>query len=260
MTLRNHLPTLSLLTATLLLAACGGGGGGDATTTGGTTTGGGSTTSTDVASLQGRWATASPTSSATPAYTAIVVPDSSSNATSATAWILANDASRLVKASASTTQSATGKNYDLANPANAATDITAGSYSANLGASPKSITFSNVLGSTLTLTQSDAMSGVAANVDASGTWKASAGAVDITWTLTDAGAITGSSTAGCSYTGNTTTPTTVKLYRVSFTETCSGTATAFSGIATVNTDKTRLTVTATTTADAKGTALFFVKQ
>ena len=257
MTLRNHLPTLSLLTATLLLAACGGGGGGDATATGGTNTGGGSTTSTDVASLQGRWATAS---TATPAYTAIVVPDSSSNATSATAWILANDASRLVKASASSTQSATGKNYDLANPANAATDITAGSYSANLGASPKSITFSNVLGSTLTLTQSDAMSGVAASVDASGTWKASAGAVDITWALTDAGAITGSSTAGCSYTGNTTTPTTVKLYRVSFTETCSGTATAFSGIATVNTDKTRLTVTATTTADAKGTALFFVKQ
>ena len=256
MTLRNHLPTLSLLTATLLLAACGGGGGGDATATGGNTTGG-STTSTDVASLQGRWATSSGNP---PAYTAIVVPDSSSNATSATAWILANDASRLVKASASTTQSATGKNYDLANPANAATDITAGSYSANLGASPKSITFSNVLGSTLTLTQSDALTGVAANVDASGTWKASAGAVDITWTLTDAGAITGSSTAGCSYTGNTTTPTTVKLYRVSFTETCSGTATGFSGIATVNTDKTRLTITATTAADAKGTALFFVKQ
>ncbi len=46
---------------------------------------------------------------------------------------------------------------------------------------------------------------------------------------------------------------------ISFTETCSGTATAFTGIATLNTEKTRLTVTATTASDAKGTALLFVK-
>jgi hypothetical protein len=253
MTLHNTLRQLPLLTTALLLAACGGG---DGTSTTGTGTGTGTATGTDPQTLQGRWATAS---GVTPAYTAIVVPDAATPTTSATAWILANDASRLVKTTASNTQSATGKNYDLATPANPTTDISAGSYSANLTASPKSVSFTNVLGSTLTLSQSDALSGVAATADAAGTWRASAGAVDLTWTLTDTGAMSGSSTAGCSYSGNITTPTTVKLYRISFTETCSGTATAFTGIATLNTEKTRLTVTATTASDAKGTALFFVK-
>lgn len=235
----------------MLLAACGGGGGGgDSPTTVPTTT--------DISGLQGRWTTASGTS---PGYTAIIVPDSTGTAaTSATAWILAQDASRLVKATASTAQSATGKSYDLANPATAATDITAGSYTANLSASPKSVTFTNVLGSSLTLTQSDLLSGMATNVDAAGTWKASVGAVDVTWTLTDAGTMSGSSTSGCSYSGNTTTPTTVKLYQVSFSETCSGSSTAFAGIATLNTEKSRLTVTATTAGDAQSTVLFFVKQ
>jgi hypothetical protein len=250
-TSRTHATAFRLLLATsvtVLLTACGGGG--DS----------GSTTPTppagvDTSTLQGRWATAS---GVTPGYTALVVPDS--GATTATAWVLAQDLSRLVKVSATSSQSATGKSYDLATPANAATDITGGSYSANLSASPKSVSFSNVLGNSLTLTQSDALSGIAATADAAGTWKASAGAIALTWTLTDTGTLTGSSTSGCSYSGNTTTPTTVKLYRTSFTETCHGTATGFEGIATLNTDKTLLTVAATTTGDAKGSALFFAKQ
>lgn len=249
MTLSNRLLSLSLLTSAVLLAACGGGGGGG----GGDSPAPGNTT--DINGLQGRWATAS---GATPGYTAIIVP--AGDGTSATAWILAQDASRLVKATAGNTQGATGKSYDLANPANAAADIGAGGYIANLSASPKSVTFTNVLGTTLTLSQSDSLSGMATNVDAAGTWKTSAGAVDVTWTLTDSGAMSGSSTSGCTYSGNTTTPTSVKLYQVSFSETCNGSATAFAGIATLNTEKSRLTVTATTTGDAKGTALFFVKQ
>ena len=253
----HTLPLLLATSATVLLTACGGGG--DSSDPG-TGTG---TTSFDPSTLQGRWTTAS---GVTPGVTALVVPDSSTTATpatTATAWVLAQDASRLVKVSATGTQSANGKSYDLATPAtpaNPATDITTGSYTTNLSASPKSISFTNVLGTSLTLTQSDTLSGIAAYADAAGTWKASAGAIDITWTLTDTGSVSGSSTSGCSYSGNTTTPTSITLYRVSFTETCSGTTTSFSGVASLSTAKTQLTVTATTTGDARGSALFFIKQ
>ena len=251
-TSRTHATAFRLLLATsvtVLLTACGGG---SDSSTGGTIT---PPAGFDTSTLQGRWATAS---GATPGYTALVVPDSSGN--TATAWVLAQDASRLVKVSATSSQSATGKSYDLATPGSTATGISSGSYSANLTASPKSISFVNVLGTSLSFTQSDSLSGIAAYADAAGTWKASAGAVDVTWTLNDTGTISGSSTSGCSYAGSTTTPTTVKLYQTSFTETCNGTATAFAGIATLNTEKTRLTVAATTTSDAKAIALFFVKQ
>ena len=246
------LPLLLATSVTVLLTACGGGGDSPDPTP--------NPTNFDPSTLQGRWTTAS---GVTPGVTALVVPDSSTTATpatTATAWVLAQDASRLVKVSATGTQSANGKSYDLATPANPATDITTGSYTANLSASPKSISFSNVLGTSLTLTQSDTLSGIAATADAAGTWKASAGAIDITWTVTDTGTLSGSSTSGCTYSGNTTTPTSITLYRISFTETCSGTTSSFSGIASLSTTKTQLTVTATTTGDAKGSALFFVKQ
>jgi hypothetical protein len=252
----THTTRLGLILATsttVLLTACGGGGDSGDSGTGTPTT----PTGFDTRTLQGRWATAS---GVTPGVTALVVPDDSSTATTATAWVLAQDASRLVKVSATSTQSANGKSYDLATPANAPTDITTGSYSANLSASPKSVSFTNVLGTSLTLSQSDTLSGIAAYADAAGTWKASAGAVDLTWTLTDTGTMTGSSTSGCSYSGNTTTPTSITLYRVSFSETCSTATSSFTGIATLSADKTHLTVTATTTGDAKGSALFFVKQ
>lgn len=235
----------------IILSACGGGGSGSSV--GSTIT---PPTGVDTSTLQGRWVTAS---GATPSYTALVVPDGTTTST-ATAWVLAQDASRLVKISATSSQSANGKSYDLAAPGSTATDIASGSYTANLSATPKSISFANVLGASLSLTQSDPLSGIAAHADAAGTWKASAGAVYITWTLNDTGVLSGSSTSGCTYSGNTTIPTAVKLYRVSFTETCSATATAFAGIATLNTDRTRLTVATTTAGDAKGSALFFVKQ
>jgi hypothetical protein len=241
-----------------MLTACSGGDSSD--TDIGTGTGTTGTTSVVPSTLQGRWVTANGTN---PGYTALVVPDGSTTATpanTATVWVLAQDASRLVKVSATGTQTANGKIYDLATPANPATDITTGSYTTNLSASPKSISFTNVLGTALTLTQSDTLSGIAAYADAAGTWKASAGAIDITWTVTDTGTLSGSSTSGCTYSGNTTTPTNIALYWVSFTETCSGTTSSFSGIASLSAAKTQLTVTATTTGDAKGSALFFVKQ
>jgi hypothetical protein len=250
--------SLHLLLATsaaLLLAACSGGG--DSST--GTITPPIVTppvTAFDPATLQGRWTTAS---GVTPGYTALIVPDADA-ATTATAWVLAQDASRLVKVSATGSQSANGKSYDLATPGSTATGITSGSYSANLTASPKSISFTNVLGTSLSLSQSDGLSGNATAADAAGSWKASVGAVDLTWSLSDTGALSGSSTSGCSYSGSSAAPAAITLYRVSFTETCSGTTASFAGIATLNTEKTRLTVTATTTGDTQGTALFFVRQ
>lgn len=243
-----------LATSAIILSACGGGGGtGDTGDTAGAIA---PPAGIDTSTLQGRWVTAS---GASPGYTALVVPDSTTTNT-ATAWLLAQDASRLVKVSATSGQSANGKSYDLANPGSTATDIASGTYTANLSVSPNSISFANVLGASLSLTQSDPLRGAVAYADAVGTWKASAGAVDVTWTLSGTGALSGSSTSGCRYSGSATTPTAVKLYRISFTETCSATSNVFAGIASLNTEGTRLTVVTTTNGDARGSALFFVKQ
>ena len=242
----------TIATIATILSACGGGGS-DSSRSGGTIT---PPTSVDTSTLQGRWVTVS---GAAPGYTALVVPDSTTTNT-ATAWLLAQDASRLVKVSATSGQSANGKSYDLANPGSTATDIASGTYTANLSVSPNSISFANVLGASLSLAQSDPLRGSAAYADAVGTWKASVGAVDVTWTLSGTGALSGNSTSGCRYSGSATTPTAVKLYRIGFTESCSATSNVFAGIATLNTERTRLTVVTTNTGDARGSALFFVKQ
>jgi hypothetical protein len=243
-------PCLSaLLCATLLsLTACGGGGGsGDSPTPLIPAT----PSTLDTSTLQGRWETAS---GASAAYTAIVVPASGNVAT---AWLLAQDASRLAKVSVNGTLVATGKSYAL--DGSAAQDVS-GTLAASLTTTPKSLVLNNVLVSATTFNQSSDLAGMAVAADAAGNWRATASSVVANWRLTDTGVISGTSSTGCTYAGNYVTPTTVRLYALTFTETCAGTVTSFNGIATLNTDKSRLTVAATDSTGTLGTALFFVKQ
>lgn len=243
----SALPRFALtLTASLFLAACGGGGGSSDGT--GTPVG---TTGLDTATLQGRWETPA---AATPAYTAIVVPGTSNVAT---AWLLAEDASRLAKLGLNSALAVSGKTYPL--DGSAVADVS-GNFAASLDTGTGSVTLTNVLAGAILLNRSSTLAGIAAHADAAGTWKATAGTVVANWALSDTGVISGSSTTGCTYAGNTQTPTSISLYTLSFTETCAGAATDFNGIATLNADRTRLTVAATATGDAKGTALFFVRQ
>lgn len=95
--------------------------------------------------------------------------------------------------------------------------------------------------------------------DAAGSWTGSfnSGSGTRTMNISATGALTGSSTTGCTYTG-TVQPRTADpaLFDLSLTETCVvGNSTSFSGIATVNAAKTSLSFAATT-ADKTSGALF----
>ncbi len=82
--------------------------------------------------------------------------------------------------------------------------------------------------------------------DSSGQWSgsSSAGAVTLTWDVGSGGALTGSSTAGCTYSGALASePQPSAVLAVSVTETCAGAPpTALAGIATLNTTKDRMTI------------------
>lgn len=248
----TRLRLLGLATcSTLLLAACSGG-----SDVGTQPTLPVTPTSFDTRTLQGRWETAT---GITPAYTAIIVPGSDTSTNTATAWLLAEDSSRLVKLSFNGSLVASGKSYPLDSPSGTAQDIN-GSFATTLTTSPKAVTLTNVLAGSASVNQSDSLSGAASLTDAAGQWKAAAGTLVANWSVSDSGVISGTSSTGCTYAGSALTPATVKIYTIAFTETCVATVTSFNGIATVNADKTRFTVVATTVAETKGMALFFQKQ
>lgn len=225
-----------------LLVACGGGGGGDA-----------SGPTIDPAQLKGRWVTAA---GVAPATTAVVVPEANGTAS---AWLLAQDASRLVKLVVRSDSSANGKSYALGQ-ANATGQAVTGQVNAALAASPKTIAFTGL--NTGTLTQSDALATPAVQTEVQGNWSATLGgnAQTVQWSLAATGSMTGSSTTGCSYTGNVAAMASTAAYSVSFNESCAdGSKTAFSGVGTLNVAKNGLTVVVTSADETRGTAVFFAK-
>ena len=205
-----------------LLAACGGGGSDGASAAA-------APAAIDPLSLKGRWVTAG---GAPPAFTAIVVPEGGN----AGAWVLANDASRVVRLVLRSDNTAAGKSYVL-NPAGTAAADVMGSFTADLAASPKGFTINGVPAATLALTQSATLAVAAVQGDAAGTWTATlgGGAQTTQWVVTGSGSMTGSSTTGCTYAGIVVAMVNTTAFNVSFTETCPvGVPAAFSGIATVN--------------------------
>ncbi|RYF68869.1 MAG: hypothetical protein EOO29_34390 [Comamonadaceae bacterium] len=241
----HKLPVAALVTLALssLLAACGGGGGGDAGP------------SMDPAQLKGRWATGS---GVAPAMTAVVVPDA---AGTASAWLLAQDASRLVKLVVRSDSSANGKSYALSQ-GNATAQPVTGQVTTDLAASPKSISFTGVNTNALALVQSDALTTAAVQGDAAGTWSATSGgnAQTTQWVIASTGSMTGSSTTGCTYAGAVGAIASTAAYSVQFSESCpDGVKTTFNGIATLNAPKSGLTVVVTSADEASGAAVFFSK-
>lgn len=237
--------TLGALALTLsgLLAACGGGGG-DAPGP-----------SIDPTQLKGRWVTAA---GVAPAVTAVVVPD---GAGAASAWLLQQDATRLVKLVVRGDGSAIGKSYALGQTTTAGQGVT-GQVTASLTASPKSMAFTGVNASALNLTQTDAMTAAAVQADAAGTWNATSGgnAQTTQWTVAPTGAVAGSSTTGCSYAGGITVLAGTAAYSAQINESCpDGAKTTFGGIATLNAAKTALTVVLTSADETRAAAVFFSK-
>jgi hypothetical protein len=178
---------------------------------------------------------------------------------SAAVWLLANDASRLVRLTAQDSGTLAGKTYALGQ--NTAAAAVNGQWSTS-ASTPKSLTLSGLPSGSLTLTQTDALTSAAVQTDAAGAWKATVGgnAQSVSWAVTASGAVSGSSTTGCTYTGTLTAMTNASAYTAAFRETCSdGASTLFNGIATLNSAKNALSMVATGADESVGVALFFAK-
>ena len=279
---RTSLLTALVTAFTLTLSACGGGGS-DATTvtpppvppvvpvtpTEPTTPSGATSSLT-----QGRWASTGLTS----AYTAIMVPATTGANTPAvdTLWALAQDASILIKLKANgavqTAGAVTGNVYTLGTTS--VTAVSGGSYTVTSTAATASstggqqISIQPLLGTTALFDRTDTMSTALTAAQANGKWQADLGAAKVNWTVDTAVAnvknLSGTSTTGCTYSGQSTVVGTQSLYMVQFTESCTGsgssTTQTFTGIGTLNADSTRLTVVATNEAETRAAALLFVKQ
>lgn len=265
------------LAFTLTLSACGGGGAEPAPDTTAPTT----PTLTATSSLtQGRWVS----TGLTPAYTAIQVPATTgaNTPTVDTVWALAQDASTLIKLKANgasqTAGAVTGNVYTLGT--SSVTAVSGGSYTLSAtaatatSAAGQQMSLQPVLGTTALFDRTDVMSTALQANQANGKWQADLGTVKVNWTVQNANAsgatttattnLSGTSTTGCTYSGQSTVVTSQSLYKVQFTETCAGsgtsTAQTFAGIGTLSSDSTRLTVVATNEAETKAAALLFTRQ
>lgn len=224
--------------------------------------------------IQGRWAS----TALTPAYNAVVVPASTGANTPAvdTVWALAQDASSLMKLKVNgaiqTAGAVTGSVYTLGTAS--VTPISGGSYSViSTAATPTSaavqqFSIQPLLGTTALFERADAMSTALTASQANGKWQADLGAAKVNLTIDtaapNANNLSGTSTTGCTYSGQSTVVSTQSLYKIQLTETCSGGTTPvihnFTGIATISPDNTRLTVVGTNEAETRAAALLFVKQ
>jgi hypothetical protein len=204
--------------------------------------------------LKGRWVNAS----VTPAMTALLVPGTNGEST---AWLLPQDASKLVKLVVRSDNSISGLSYALS-PADANGQSVSGQITTALNASPASISLTGINASALSLTRTDDLSSQAIQADITGAWRATLGgnSVVIQWALEANGLLSGSSTTGCTYTGNLTPMAGTAAYNAQFVEKCSGSLTNdFRGIAVVSPAKDALTLVAVKADESKGAAFFFTK-
>lgn len=197
-----------------------------------------------------------------------VVEPSSTGGNEVTLWTIKSDASQLsklstVRVSTSTANGGTrtqgtvsGKVFTLGT--NSVQTVSSGNFDSQAGGSQVGLNLQNISSENLNLVRSDALATELTLAQAQGTWQSDLGDVVVDWTLSGA-TISGSSTSGCSYSGTLSTVKSVSLYRLTFKETCGNTELSLSGIATLGTDGSRLSVASTTTDDTKAAVFFFMK-
>lgn len=89
-----------------------------------------------------------------------------------------------------------------------------------------------------------------------GAWQATLGAGVVNWTLGSTGALTGTRTTGCTYTGQLSVRAEPKaVLTAAVTENCAGTVVQLDGVALFNADKSRITMLLATADGATGVAL-----
>ncbi len=264
----KSLQRVSMLVAcTAALAACGGGGGGgDEVAAPAPPPAPAPAPVAPLAVSQGFWtgAVTNGPETSTRAST-VIMPDG-------TAWV-AHETTTAVTGISKVTLSGTPVNSTTA------TYTGTGDYYSLTGSARQALTATATASTAGTLTGTTAITGnpagtfnwtsvagyttAATAADVTGKWSGTAGGnvVQVTWTVTAAGSLSGSSTTGCTYNG-TLKPTSapVAVYDFSITEDCAGTAKAMLGIATLNNGKTALRVVFTADSNVTGGLFALTKQ
>ncbi|MBP7647813.1 MAG: hypothetical protein KBE07_09660 [Rhodoferax sp.] len=242
---------LAGMLATVLLSACGGSGSPEPAPQ---PTPGPVTVTLSAAQLQGRWATSA---GVAPARTAIVLPSASGRTEM---WLLNSDLLSLSRVQITTSGTdavtASGKSYTLPSTSKQPAQTVSYSGSANLSTNSLSLNAGALL-----LTRSDTLATPNTLVDVAGSWRTSAGSQAVTVSLSVAatGAMSGTSSTGCSYSGNLTARSDASAYQASLTETCTGSSVNFSGIATYRSNPAALTLAMTSTDEAQALVLSLLK-
>lgn len=228
------LKSTPLFALTLLLACGGGGGGGDAPAP--------PPAPSDPSPAQGFWSCAV---NAQTTASAVLLPDG-------TAWNVLRSGSAvtsLVRGTTTVSGSAFSVSGMSFNPGGTGAP---GSYSISGTLAPKaSLTVAAAGGAAgYTLAYNKSYETAAKLSDVAGRWNASfgAGSVQLTLDFSAAGALTGTSTTGCTYTGSVVPhPASVAVFNLSLTEACTAAASQqFSGIVTLNEARTTLSAAFTT--------------
>jgi hypothetical protein len=209
-----------------------------------------------ASALQGRWLA----SASTPNYSLIVLP---AVGESAQVWALAQDSSVLAKLSinSGTTLAVSGTSYSLSSAVTQTVSTLSGSATAVISSNPKTLSLAGLSNASIAFTQSDALSTPALQADLAASWRASfnQGSQIVNWTVSPAGAVSGNSNTGCTWSGNLLTLSNTSVYSANLTESCTTGSTSLEGIATINASKTQLTIATTSVDQSKGTALQMVK-
>jgi len=250
--LHSPVGTLTAVLTTALMTACAGGGG-DAPapmpTPAPTPT---LTPAQTVAALQGIWQSAS---GAAVSSSTIVLPDgqlwsvisSTSGATTTT---------RLVKASLAAQTAGfggSGKSYTLGtttidNVTAAATVVEKSSFSGTISGNGQTEPFA--------LAYQARYDTPAVLAEFAGNWIATLGPGVVNWTVGSTGALTGSRTTGCTYTGQISLrPESKAVVNVVIAETCAASVTQLSGVGALSSGKTLLGLVMTTAGDTSGVAV-----
>jgi hypothetical protein len=231
----------ALAASTLALAGCGGGG--DSATPP-------PVTEPTTAALQGLWQ--SPAGAASTA-SAIALPNGQ-------LWVITSNAgvTRLIKVSLSARApgfGGSGKSYTLGSSASAVSTAVSASV---VEKSSLSGSFTTSVGQpeTFALAYQSRYDTPAVLSDFAGNWQAPLGPGVVNWTIASTGALTGTRTTGCTYSGLLSLRAEHKaVLDAAVSENCAGTVVPLAGVAVLSSDRSRITMVLTTADEATGVAL-----
>jgi len=252
-TMHTPVRTLAAVLAAAFITACGGGGG-DAPAPAPAPAPTPSPTPTPVqtvSALQGIWQSAA---GAAVTSSTLVLPDGQ-------LWSVISSTSgatttRLVKASLAAQTSGfggSGKSYTLGsttvdNVSAAATVVEKTSLSGTISGNGQTEPFA--------LVYQARYDTPAVLAEFAGNWSATLGPGVVNWTLGSTGALTGSRTTGCTYTGQISLRTESKaVVNVVIAETCAGSVTQLTAVGALNSNKTQLGLVMTTAGEGSGVAV-----